>query len=74
MPASHVLREYAAGGKEVFACQLPGLVSGNAALSSGRWIALVGGALQSFEAPGLEIAQAGWVAAQGSLARTSQPR
>ncbi len=74
VPAQNTLREYASGGREVFACGLPLLVTGNAALSSGRWMAQMGDALQSFEAPGLDIAAKGWVAAQGSLARTGQPR
>ncbi|HEY3448788.1 MAG TPA: PQQ-binding-like beta-propeller repeat protein [Myxococcales bacterium] len=70
----HTLREYAAEAKELFACELPGVVSGTAALSTERWTAIVGGVLQSFEAPGIELAREGWVASQGSLARTGQPR
>lgn len=70
----HTLREYGPGGAEVFACELPGVLEGTAALAGGRWIAEVGGALQSFEAPGLSLASSGWVTAQGSLSRTSQPR
>ncbi|MGC4117382.1 MAG: PQQ-binding-like beta-propeller repeat protein [Myxococcales bacterium] len=73
-PPIHTLREYGPGATEVFACELPGFLTGTAALVNGRWSAVVGGALQSFPAPGLDLATEGWVAAQGSLARTGQPR
>jgi hypothetical protein len=70
----HNLREIGWGGSEVFACEIPGTVTGSPALAGGRWVATVSGVLTAFPAPGLEVAQTGWVTSAGNPARTHQPR
>ncbi len=61
-------------GKELFACTLPGPLTGATALTANRWIAVLGGALQAFPAPYLELAPRGWVAWRGGPSRGLQPR